>query len=61
MKRVARYLSEAATANTRELVFVFGMGLVSYGLSTLSIAAACIVPGAILVWLAIPPAAKRSK
>lgn len=61
MKRVALYLSEAATANTRELVFAVGLALIAYGLSLVSTAAACIVPGTILVWLAVPPAVKRSK
>lgn len=47
--------------NARELVFAFGLSLVAYGLSIWSVAAAYIVPGSILVWLAIPPAVKRSK
>lgn len=68
MKHAVRWFSNvvaavaaSVVANARELVFAFGMGLVAYGLSRLSIAAACIVPGAILVWLAIPQTARRSK
>jgi len=75
MKHVARWFSKVrqlsapallaigavAVQNARELVFAFGMALLAYGLSQWSIAVACIVPGGILVWLAIPPTVKRSK
>jgi hypothetical protein len=62
MRHAARYLSEAAAMNSRELVFAAGLALVAYGLSLVSTAAAFIIPGAVLVWLAIPPpTAKRSK
>lgn len=45
----------------RELVLVAGLALVAFGLAQLSTAAALIVPGAILVYLAIPPATPRKK
>jgi hypothetical protein len=61
MKPVAHFLFETATTNARELVFAAGLALIAYGLSLVSAPAACIVPGGILIWLAIPPATKRSK
>jgi hypothetical protein len=45
--------------NSRELVFAAGLALVAYGLSLVSTAAAFIIPGPMLVWLAIPPATRR--
>jgi hypothetical protein len=41
--------------------FSSGWLLLASGLAILSTAAALIVPGAILVWLAIPPAARQRK
>lgn len=64
MKPVARWFSSLGgpvQANQRELVFAVGLGLIAYGLSLVSTPAAFIVPGAILVWLAIPPPIKGSK
>jgi hypothetical protein len=48
------------TANVRELVFCVGLGLVAGGLALVSIPAALIVPGVVLVWLAIPPREKST-
>lgn len=64
MRRVAPWFSSAAAfvaENIRTAVFIAGLGLLAYGLGLLSVAAACIVPGSILVWLAIPPAVQRGK
>lgn len=47
--------------NARELVFGAGLVLMSSGLALVSIPAALIVPGAILTWLAIPPAPRARK
>jgi hypothetical protein len=58
--RFAEVSSAALRANAREIVFVSGLLLTSYGLSLVSQAAAFIVPGSILIWLAIPPV-MRSK
>jgi hypothetical protein len=38
-----------------DIVFTFGLVLLTAGLALLSTPAALIVPGALLVWLAIPP------
>jgi hypothetical protein len=61
MRHAARYLSE--TVELRDVVMATGLALVAYGLSLISTPAAFIVPGVILVWLAIPPptTVKRSK
>jgi hypothetical protein len=56
----SRFLTLAGE-NGRTAVFLFGLALLASGLATLSTAAALIVPGAILVWLAIPPAARQRK
>lgn len=69
MRHVARWCSNvaapaiasAAAANSREIVFVCGMGLFAYGLAQVSMPAAFIIPGAILVWLAIPPQVPKRK
>jgi hypothetical protein len=68
MKHVARWFSNAwpvvATAimaSSRELIFAAGMLLLAYGLSLVFWPAAFVVPGSILVWLAIPPTVNRSK
>lgn len=50
-----------AAENVRTAVFLFGLALLASGLAVLSTAAALIVPGAILVWLAIPPVARQRK
>jgi hypothetical protein len=55
MRHVARWCSE----NVRELVFTLGLVLMSGGLSLVCVPAALIVPGALLVWLAIPPTPGR--
>jgi len=64
MRDVARWFSNAvafAGEHLRTMVFAGGLALTAYGLALVSVAAACIVPGSILMWLAIPPAVKRSK
>lgn len=67
MRVAARWFSEVvafAVDNVRTIVFVFGLALLAYGLSRVPVyggAVACIVPGSLLVWLAIPPAVKGSK
>lgn len=64
MRHVGRWFSNIwafQTDNAREHVFALGMLLISYGLSLVYVPAAFVVPGAILVWLAIPPTVKRSK
>jgi fucose permease len=50
-----------AGENGRTAVFLCGLLLLASGLAILSTAAALIVPGALLVWLAIPPAARQRK
>lgn len=55
MRHVALWCSE----NARELVFGLGLLLLSSGLALISRAAALAVPGAILVWMAIPPMPRR--
>lgn len=57
MPRVAHWFSE----NARELVFLAGLVLTGSGLALVSAAAALVVPGLILMWLAIPPMAARRK
>lgn len=57
MPAVAHWCSE----NVRELVFVFGLVLVSSGLALVSVPAALIAPGAVLVWLAIPPSIRATR
>jgi hypothetical protein len=47
-------------ANVRELVFLVGLALLAGGLALVSIPAALIVPGSLLVWLAIPPREKKT-
>jgi hypothetical protein len=49
-KRALLFLS----AYARDLVFLTGMLCLSGGLAMISLPAALIVPGALLVWLAIP-------
>ena len=68
MRRAARWCSEAArlvgrglAASVRELVLVVGLLLLSTGLAQIYRPAAFIVPGAILIWLAIPPAQPERK
>lgn len=48
----------ALISNVREIVFCAGLVLLSGGLALVSWAAALAVPGAVLVWLAIPPRPK---
>jgi hypothetical protein len=57
MTREAWNLSKflfAIVGNPREVVFGVGMLLLSYGLWLVSVPAALITPGLILIWLAIP-------
>lgn len=51
----ARRLQQVLAANVREIVFALGLALVTTGLALVSLPAALIVPGILLVWLAIPP------
>lgn len=46
-----------------DLVMLIGLGLVSAGLSLVSVPAALVVPGLILIWLALPraPRAKTDR
>jgi hypothetical protein len=44
----------AIAGNPREVIFGLGMLLLSYGLWLVSVPAALITPGLILIWLAIP-------
>jgi hypothetical protein len=44
----------AVASNPREVVFGLGMLLLSYGLWLVSVPAALIAPGLILIWMAIP-------
>lgn len=60
-KRLSLAVLAVCLENARTLVFVFGLLLLARGLALLSTAAAFIVPGAIIVWLAIPPAATPRK
>lgn len=46
-----------AVVNVRELIFTLGLLLVTAGLALVSLPAALIVPGAVFMWLAIPPRA----
>lgn len=65
MPHVARWFSEIAApvvaANVRELVFALGLVLLAAGAALVYPPAGLIVPGAILVWLAIPPATPKRK
>ena len=54
-------VSTFVVENIRTMVFAAGLVLMAYGLALVSLAAACIVPGSILMWLAIPPATKGSR
>jgi hypothetical protein len=57
MTREAWNLSKflaAVVSNPREVIFGLGMLLLSYGLWLVSVPAALITPGLILIWLAIP-------
>jgi hypothetical protein len=54
-------LSEAAASSARELVFLAGLVLLSAGAGQVYAPAALIVPGAILVWLAIPAAPQQAR
>lgn len=60
-----RYLQLAAAGLApvaRELVFLVGLVMLFIGVSgLLSTAAAQATTGALLIWLAIPPAAKRGR
>ncbi len=47
-------IRETLAGNVRELIFLAGLLLVCSGLALVSVPAALIVPGAVLVWLAIP-------
>lgn len=51
----ARRVRTFLTANVREIVFAIGLALMTGGLALVSVPAALIVPGVLLVWLAIPP------
>lgn len=57
MPHVAHWCSE----NARELVFAFGLVLLSSGLALVSVPAALIAPGAVLIWLAIPPSTRATR
>lgn len=48
-------LSALAASNARELVFIAGLLQLAGGLALWSVAAALVVSGGLLVWLAIPP------
>lgn len=65
MPHEAPYLSEWMAffvANVlRPLVFVIGLLLTCVGLAQVYPPAAWVVPGALLVWLAIPPRPKGAK
>jgi uncharacterized membrane protein len=54
-----RALQEAVIAYVREILFLVGLGLTSLGLAWIYLPAAVIVPGVILMWLAIPPMPSR--
>lgn len=55
MKTIAARLSAFAASNARELVFTVGLVQLAGGLALWSVAAALVVSGGLLVWLAIPP------
>ena len=50
-----------AMTNIREVIFFTGLSAVTMGLALVSISAALIVPGAILMWLALPPKSSGEK
>lgn len=52
VKPAARWL--ANQVGQRELVVIVGLALIAMGLREVSTAAAFAVPGAVLVWMAIP-------
>lgn len=58
---VLSVIGRLAAENARELVFFCGLSLVSVGVGLIYLPAALIVPGAILTWLAIPPAPRARK
>jgi len=45
--------------NLREILFVIGLGLTSVGVARIYAPLGVIVPGVILMWLAIPPRPSR--
>lgn len=52
-------LVTGASEYVREAIFFIGLLLIGAGLAMVYVPAALIVPGAVLVWLAIPPVRGR--
>jgi hypothetical protein len=54
-------IGQGVVSSARELVFFAGLLLLAGGFGLVYLPAAFIVPGAILTWLAIPPAPHARK
>lgn len=55
LKALAVRVGALLLANVREVIFLVGLSLIAGGLALVFVPVALIVPGSILVWLAIPP------